>query len=178
LKVKARASEADAWINKCMYAKAAAVAINPIPGADIAGGAAVDVVMVRSLAAIYGRPFSMRNAEELLWTIGKAWGGTAAVEAVTHTLVAVLKGVTWGLSTIVTAVPQAAVAAWSTYVIGRAANVYFENGGGWGDKEPKTIIEDILKGTDSRSILAPLGEQIRKALRGGGKSGDIRAAAD
>ena len=175
LKVKARAAEADAWVRKCMYIKAATVAINPIPVADIAGGIAVDVVMLRTLAAIYGRPFSMANARELLWTIGRAWGSNAAVEAVTHGMVSALKGITFGLSTILTALPQATVAAWSTFVIGKAANVYFINGG-WAKKEPKAIIEDILKHTDQSSILAPLKDHVRGLLRSGGKSTGVVVA--
>ena len=67
-----------------------------------------------------------------------------------------------GTSTVLTAVPQGLAAAWSTYVVGNAANVYFRDAG-WGGRSPKDIVQDILTGAETQktSILAPIRDQLK-----------------
>ncbi len=67
-----------------------------------------------------------------------------------------------GTSTVLTAVPQGLAAAWSTYVVGNAANVYFRDAG-WGGRSPKDIVQDILTGAEKQktSILAPIRDQLK-----------------
>src|SRR5206468_7925764 len=67
-----------------------------------------------------------------------------------------LKGTTFGLATVVTAVPQGAVASFGSYVVGRAAKRYFENGASWGSGGPKRVVEQILETVDKGSVLARL----------------------
>lgn len=74
LKVEARQSEAERLINRFMWVKACAVALNPIPIADIAGGALSDAVMVQRLGEVYGQSFSRANAQRLIRDILGAWG--------------------------------------------------------------------------------------------------------
>jgi hypothetical protein len=58
--------------------------------------------------------------------------------------------------------PQGLAAAWSTYVVGNAANIYFRDAG-WGGRSAKDIVQDILAGaeTQKRSILAPIRDQLK-----------------
>ena len=60
-----------------------------------------------------------------------------------------LRTVTFGTSTVLTAVPQGLAAAWSTYVVGNAANIYFRDAG-WSGRSAKDIVQDILSGAESR----------------------------
>ena len=166
LKVEIRQAEARNLVNKFMAVKALAVAINPLPLLDIAGGMSADAAMIYQLARIYDHPITMRNAQTVVKEISVAWGITATVEWVMHILSNVAKTATFGLSTVLTAIPQGLAAGWSTYVIGRAANVYFRDGG-WGPKGPKATIEKILIDIDRDSVLAPLREQLLARLRSG-----------
>ena len=60
------------------------------------------------------------------------------------------------------AVPQGLAAAWSTYVVGNAANVYFRDAG-WGGRSPKEIVQEILTGAETQktSILASIRDQLK-----------------
>jgi GTP-binding protein Era len=165
LKVEIRQSEAKSLITKFMAVKALAVAVNPVPLLDIAGGMSADAAMLYQLARVYDQPITLRNARTLGRDISLAWGITATVEWVMHILSNVAKTATFGLSTVLTAVPQGLAAGWSTYVIGQAANVYFRDGG-WGAKGPKATIEKILDDIDRASVLAPLREQLLARLKG------------
>jgi len=69
---------------------------------------------------------------------------------------------TLGASTVLTALPQGLAAAWSTYVVGNAANIYFRDAG-WGGRSPREIVQDILAGAEKRktSILGPVRDQLK-----------------
>ena len=108
-----REDRANRTIWSFAAAKALAVALNPIPAADVLGGSAVDVSMVVTLAHIYGLEMSWVHARKLLTSIGKAAGWiTAAVlaEWTINVLAGTLKAATLGTGTAITAVPQGAVA--------------------------------------------------------------------
>jgi small GTP-binding protein len=166
LKIEARGAEADRLIYMFLGVKALAVALNPIPIADILGGMAADAYMVRKLSLIYGQEFSADNARRLVRSILGAWGVAATAEWAAHLVAGLVKGSTFGLGTVLTAIPQGLVAAWATYVIGQAAKVYFRDGG-WGDRGPKAVIQDILDQTDRDSVLAPLKDKLRARIRPG-----------
>ena len=76
-----------------------------------------------------------------------------------------LKGVSLGLSTVVTASVQGAVAWYGTYVIGRAAERYFAQGASWGPGGPKTVVREILASLDRDSLLAQAREDILARIR-------------
>jgi GTPase len=121
---------------------------------------------VRKLGIIYGQDFSIDNARRLVRNIFAAWGVAATAEWAAHLVANIVKGATFGIGTVLTAIPQGLVAAWSSYVIGQAAKVYFRDGG-WGDRGPKAIIQDILDGTDRDSVLAPLRDRLRARISPG-----------
>ena len=92
----------------------------------------------------------------------RAWGLMAAAEYGLHLAADLLRTVTLGTSTVLTAVPQGLAAAWSTYVVGNAANIYFRDAG-WSGRSPKDIVQDILAGAETQktSILAPIRDQLK-----------------
>jgi len=146
-------------------AKGVTVALNPVPIVDLAAALAVDVSMVIHLSRLYGLPLSRREAGGLIRTI---FGQMAVVMGATwliHALAALLKVGTAGLSTLVTGGAQGAVAYYSTYVVGQAAEQYLVQGKSWGEGGPKQVVREILDGLDRDSILAQARGDIAERLR-------------
>jgi small GTP-binding protein len=162
LKRHVRGKEVKRLINYFMAGKALVVGVTPVPVFDILGGMAIDAVMVQRIGAIYGTDFTLTNAQNMVLEILRAWGLTAAAEYGLHVAADLLRTVTFGTSTIITAVPQGLAAAWSTYVVGNAANIYFRDAG-WGGRSPKDIVQDILAGAEKEktSILGPVRDQLK-----------------
>ena len=139
---------ADKIVRNYCLGKGVAVALNPIPVADILAAVATDAAMILHLSRVYGLPISRAEAGSLLKTIftqlvflmGTVWGMNLVASA--------LKGISLGLSTVVTAGAQGAVAWYGTYVVGRAAEQYFAQGKSWGEGGPKRAVQDILDSLD------------------------------
>jgi small GTP-binding protein len=162
LKRQVRGKEVSRLINYFMLGKALVVGVTPVPVFDILGGMAIDAVMVQRIGAIYGTEFSLTNAQSMVLEILRAWGLTAAAEYGLHVATDLLRTVTFGASTVITAVPQGLAAAWSTYVVGNAASIYFRDAG-WGGRSPSDIVQEILAGAEERktSILGPIRDQLK-----------------
>ncbi|RUQ28995.1 MAG: DUF697 domain-containing protein [Candidatus Competibacteraceae bacterium] len=156
---------ADSVVRKYCLAKGIAVALNPIPIADILAAVATDAAMIIHLSRVYGLPISRSEAGSLLKTIsiqlaflmGTVWAMNLAAAA--------LKGISLGLSTVVTAGAQGAVAWYGTYVVGKAAEQYFAQGKSWGEGGPKRAVQDILDSLDRESLLAQAREDILARLK-------------
>ncbi len=141
------------------------VAANPVPVADLFAAVAVDVAMIIHLARLYELPMTRAEAGSLLRTIaaqmallmGTVWG--------VNLLSSALKTGSLGLSTLLTASAQGAVAYYSSYVVGQAANRYLSQGCSWGDEGPKRLVQDILDHLDRDSILAEARDEIAARLR-------------
>jgi uncharacterized protein (DUF697 family) len=146
-------------------AKGVAVAINPVPLADLFAAAVIDVGMVVHLSKFYALPLSRSEAGGLVRTIaaqiallmGTVWG--------VHFLSSALKLGSGGLSTLATAGAQGAVAYYSTYIVGQAAERYLAEGKSWGEAGPKAVVREILDGLDRDSVLAQAKADIRARLR-------------
>lgn len=164
MKIELRDETANRAIWSYATIKAVAVAINPVPVADVLGGTATDVTMVIHLAKIYGIQMTRERAIDLIKSILKAAGGMIAIEMLTHAAASVFKGLTFGVGTVVTALPQGAVGGYGSYIVGRAAKYYFEHGASWGDEGPKVVIQRILETTDRSSVLSRLKDEIQKRI--------------
>jgi uncharacterized protein (DUF697 family) len=162
LKRQVRGKEVSRLINYFMLGKALVVGVTPVPVFDILGGMAIDAVMVQRIGAIYGTDFSLTSSQGMVLEILRAWGLTAAAEYGLHVAADLLRTVSFGASTVITAVPQGLAAAWSTYVVGNAANIYFRDAG-WSGRSPKDIVQEILAGAEARktSILGPIRDQLK-----------------
>ncbi len=164
LRVQLRDKQANQTIGSFAAVKAIAVAVNPVPIADVLGGSAVDATMVVTLAHIYGLEMSWVHAQGLARSILKAAGWILAAELATHVVSDLFKTATLGAGTVLTAIPQGAAAGYGSYIVGQAAKYYFEHGASWGGEAPKTVVRRILDQTDRQSVLADLKEEIKKKL--------------
>jgi len=157
-----RGKEVGRLIGYYMLGKALIVGVTPVPVFDILGGMAIDTLMVQRIGAIYGTDFSLTNSQSMVLQILRAWGLTAAAEYGLHVAADLMRTATLGASTVLTALPQGLAAAWSTYVVGNAANIYFRDAG-WGGRSPRDIVQDILAGAEKQktSILGPVRDQLK-----------------
>jgi small GTP-binding protein len=165
IKVRLREQRANQAIMSYAVMKSVAVAVNPISGADVLGGAAVDVTMVVTLGRIYGIDLTWNNARELVAAIAKAAGWMMLTEALTHAASWAFKGLTLGAGTVLTALPQGAAAGYGSFIVGQAAKYYFEHGASWAGEAPKTVVTRILQNTDKESVLEQLKTEIGKKIR-------------
>ena len=74
---------------------------------------------------------------------------------------------TGGLSAVVTGGAQGAVAYYSTYVVGQAAERYLANGKSWGEAGPKLAVKEILDSLDRESVIDQAKADIRARLKAG-----------
>jgi hypothetical protein len=146
--------------------KGIAVAINPVPVADLATAVAVDVSMVAHLSEVYGMPMTRGQAGGLIRTVSSQLLLLMGATWLVHLLSSLLKAGSAGLSTVLTAGAQGAVAYYSTYVVGRAAEQYLAAGCSWGEGGPKQVIRNILDSIDRDSMLASAREDILARIGG------------
>ncbi len=150
--------------NYCI-AKGVAVALNPIPVADLLAAAGLDAAMVVQLSRVYGLPLTRAESGRLVAVIsaqlaalmGAIWGMQLVASA--------LKGVSAGLSVVVTAAAQGALGWYATVLIGRAAERYLVAGKSWGEAGAKRAVADIVASLDRDSILREAREEILKRLK-------------
>jgi len=150
--------------------KGIAVALNPMPVADLLAAAAIDVSMVIHLSRIYGLPMSKSEAGDLIKTIAAQMLILYATFWAMHLASSALKIGTAGLSTIVTGVAQGAVAWYSTLVVGRVAEDYLVKGKSWGETGPKLTVQNILDSLDRDSVMSEAKEEIIQFLKSSKKS--------
>ena len=161
----ARRELADTVIRQYCIAKALAVALNPIPVADLLAAGALDAALVMHLGRVYGLPLTKTEAGTLIAVItaqlaalmGAIWG--------VHLVASALKGLSAGVSTVVTAGAQGALAWYATELVGRAAENYLVAGKSWGELGPKRVVTEIVESLDRDSILREAREEILKRLR-------------
>jgi hypothetical protein len=133
--------------------KGVAVALNPIPIADLLTVIA-DAALVINLGKIYGQTITPGEASGLIRTMLAQMALLMSAVFGVHLASSALKGVSLGLSTVFTAGTQGAVAYYTTYVIGRATEQYFLHDKSWGEGGPKRVIQQILDSVDRESLLA------------------------
>ena len=153
-------------IQSYCLAKGIAVGVNPVPLTDLFAAVAVDVSMIVHLSQVYGLPMTRAQSGALIRTI---MGQLALVMGTTwavHLASSLLKAGTGGLSTLLTAGAQGAVAWYATYVVGQAAERYLAAGCSWGEAGPKRVVQEILDSIDRDSLLAQAREEILARLRG------------
>src|SRR5215468_7285923 len=152
--------------NYCL-AKGIAVALNPVPVADLLAAASLDVALVVHLGKVYGLPLTRGEAGTLIATICAQLAALMGAIWSVHLVSSALKGVSAGLTTVVTAGAQGALAWYATELVGRAAERYLVAGKSWGDKGPKRVVAEIVEGLDRDSILREAREEILARLRRG-----------
>jgi small GTP-binding protein len=160
----ARREIGDKLVRTYCVGKGIAVAFNPLPIADLFAAAFIDVGMVVHLSRIYGLPLSRKEAGSLVGVIVAESAALMGTVWALHFVSSALKVGTAGLSTVVTAGAQGAVAWYSTYVVGRVAAEYLAKGKSWGDGGPKQVVKRILDDLDRDTVLRDARRQIRARL--------------
>ena len=145
--------------------KGVAVALNPLPVADLIAAAAIDVGMIVHLSRIYGLPMTRSEASELVKSIAAQMLALYSSFWVIHFASSALKISTAGLSTLATGAAQGAIAWYSTLVVGEAAKAYLARGKSWGDAGPKLVVRRILDDLDRDSIIQSARAEIKRALK-------------
>jgi len=163
----ARRELAAKVIRQYCIAKGIAVALNPIPVADLLAAAALDAALVMHLGRVYGLPLTKSEAGSLIAVISAQLAALMGAIWGVHLVASALKGMSAGLSTVVTAGAQGALAWYATELVGRAAERYLVAGKSWGDKGPKRVVAEIVESLDRDSILREAREEILARLRRG-----------
>jgi small GTP-binding protein len=149
--LNARREIGDKLVRTYCVGKGIAVAFNPVPVADLFAAAFIDVGMVMHLSHVYDLPLSEAAA-----LMGTVWA--------LHFVSSALKVGTAGLSTVVTAGAQGAIAYYSTYVVGQIAAEYLAKGKSWGEGGPKTVVQEILDSLDRDTVLREARKEIQARL--------------
>jgi small GTP-binding protein len=165
LRVQLRNIRAQQVIWSYATLKVIGVGLNPVPVADVLGGTAIDAAMIGTLAAVYGLSMTRTHATQLAASIAQAAGLMTAGVMASSALMSLLKGLTFGKSTLLTAVPQGLAGGFGSYIVGQAAQYYFEHGASWGSESPKSVAKRILANTDKASVLERLKGEIGKRLK-------------
>jgi GTP-binding protein Era len=163
--MQARQQVAEKLIRSYCIAKGIAVALNPVPVADLMAALAVDISMIIHLSKLYGFPLSTAQAGSLIKTISAQitllMGSIWAIQL----LSSLLKLGSAGLSTLITGTAQGAVAYYGTYVVGKVGQAYLRQGNSWGDKGPKRVVQEILDSLDRESVIQQAREDILNRLK-------------
>jgi hypothetical protein len=144
--------------------KGIAVAFNPVPVADLFAAAFIDVGMVVHLSRVYDLPLSQKEAGSLVKVIVAESAALMGTVWALHFVSSALKVGTAGLSTIVTAGAQGAIAYYSTYVVGQVASKYLGQGKSWGEGGPKHVVKQILNSLDRDTVLSDARREIQARL--------------
>ncbi|MDJ0728548.1 MAG: GTP-binding protein [Crocosphaera sp.] len=161
--IKNRQAEAEEIIWKYVKYKSLGVAINPIGFLDIIAGSLTDLTLIRSLAKLYGLPITNHEAGKLWRKILVSSGGLLLGEIATGLILGLGK-TALAVSSFIenpailttygsTAILQGGLAAYGTYIIGKAAQEYLEKGCSWGDLGPSMVIKNIINQIDHNTII-------------------------
>ncbi len=164
--IAARRAVAERVVHSYCLAKGVAVAVNPIPVADILAAASIDAGLVLHLAKVYDLPLNRTEAGALVGVILTQLAALMGTVWAVHFVSAALKLGTGGLSVVVTAGAQGAIAYYSTYVVGKVAEAWLASGKSWGEGGPKLVVRQILDDVDRDSILGQAREEIIASLKG------------
>lgn len=162
--LNARREIGDKLVRTYCVSKGIAVAFNPIPIADLFAAAFIDIGMVVHLSRVYDLPINRREAGSLVSVIAAEAAALMGTVWALHFVSSALKVGTAGLSTIVTAGAQGAIAYYSTYVVGKVAARYLAAGKSWGETGPKQVVREILDSLDRDTVLAEARREIQAKL--------------
>ena len=160
----ARRKLGDRLVRTYCIAKGVAVGFNPVPVADLFAAAFIDVGVVIHLSRVYGLPLSRKEAGSLANVIAVEAAALMGTVWALNVVSSALKVGTLGLSTILTAGAQGAIAYYSTYVVGKVAARYLSLGKSWGASGPKQVVAEILDSLDKETVLRDARREIRARL--------------
>lgn len=172
--LKLHRAEAEDLIWQFAKWKSLAVGANPVAVLDLLGGTVTDLIMIRNLANLYGLPMTSHEAGKLLrailWSSGSLLVGevgsgllfgagksAAAVASAFDTASGIMA---YGAA----AVAQASLAGYGSYRIGKATQVYLEQGCTWGPQGADTVIQEILAQVDAETVIHRLRRELQSSF--------------
>lgn len=162
--VTARADVTADIIRKYCIGKALAVGLNPIPLLDVSVVVG-DIAMIKHLGSVYGFDINSKEAGSLMKSIIAELGLVLGTSFGIQALSSVLKGLSAGLSTILTASAQGLAAYYGTYLVGKACEEYFKKGAGWGEDGAEKVLQEMLDNIDKDTVLAEAKADIQRVLK-------------
>lgn len=160
----ARGELGEKLVRTYCVGKGIGVAFNPIPVADLFAAAFIDVGMVVHLSRVYDLPLNKKEAGSIVRVIMVESAALMGTVWALHFVSSALKVGTIGLSTILTAGAQGAIAYYSTYLVGQAAAEYLSQGKSWGEGGPKLVVKQILESLDRDTILSDAKREIQARM--------------
>ena len=168
--VAVRQKQAQDMIWEYARNKALVVAANPIPLLDTIGGFGFDLALIRALSKLYGLPITNFEAGELWRRIIASSGGLLLGEIGSNLALGIGKGGAALMAAFSspgaliaytgTAGVQSAIAVYGTYVVGKVAQVYLEQGCTWGDLGASTVIAEILSQVERDTLIYRLQQEL------------------
>jgi uncharacterized protein len=167
--VDLREQEAENIIWQFTKYKALVVGLNPIAVLDILGGTVADLFLIRALARLYGLPITNYEAGKILKTILLSSGGLLLSELGSSFLLGLGKSATAITSgdnpinitaSFGSAIAQGGIAGYGAYAVGKAAQVYLEQGCTWGQLGANTVIQEILSQVEPNTIVYRLRQEL------------------
>ena len=173
-KLRIREDAANRLIWNFAIAKGAAVGLNPIPVADLAGGLAVDVAMIIALSRVYGIPLTKKSAAGLVRQMMMALGAMGMVEVATRLIAHGVRSALFGLTVVsggLALLGYGAVGAaigssagFTSYVLGQGAKIYLRQGCQWGPRGIKTVVQQIVSQAKTDSVVDRLKHDLKKRI--------------
>jgi len=168
--------QADQLVWNYAKYKAIAVALNPIGLLDVVGGFLIDLLLIRALARLYCLPITSYEAGKLCKTLGLSAGGLLLAEGASSAFLGLGKSAlslgAAGLGDVATGIfsnlsigaGQGAMAGYGTYLVGRATQVYLEQGCTWEPLGPNRVLREILAQVDRQTLLDRLRQELLASL--------------
>lgn len=134
-----RRRDATAIVERFVWIGAGVVAVNPLPGIDLLGTAAVNAQMVLEIGRIYGVQLSREAAQDLALSVGRTLAGLGLIKGGVSLLSQALSLSLPAL--VVGRAIQAVSAAWLTRVAGLSFITYFQQDQDWGDGGLQEVLQ-------------------------------------
>ncbi len=130
---------ANKCIEKYSWISSGVVLINPLPGIDLLGVAAINTQMILEMSKIYGIEITRYKAQSLAISIGKTIGGLGLVKSGMRYITPLLS--LSAPSIMISQVIQGITTAWLIKIGGDSLKTYFYRDQDWGDGGIQEVIQ-------------------------------------
>ncbi|WP_036902767.1 MULTISPECIES: YcjF family protein [Prochlorococcus] len=161
-------------VDRYAWISSGVVVINPLPGVDLIGAAAVNGQMVMEISRIFGVELTKMRAQELALSVGRTLAGLGIVKGGVSLI---SNSLNLSLPTLlISRAIQSITAAWLTKVAGESFITYFGQDQDWGDGGIQEVVQKhydlnskdlnlrIFIETALKRVVEPLKKKERKEL--------------
>ena len=140
-----------------------AVALNPIPWLDVAGGMAAIVMLVSKLEAVYHQPLDSEERSGLaqeLWRQCRSHLMLTVAAAVGGSFIKTFMGI----GTLAGGLVQAGAVGYLIHVVGHAAMIYMEDGKTWKAGGAEATLKAVIASVDRASVTARIVSHVKTRM--------------